>query len=157
LVKNEATLAVSIMSVFIVIVSLSSIYVYSSIYSGNACNCTIPLYFLTSLLPSIGLIVGAIVAYLLGLRLKETKSKSKSMTRAIFKLFNKDERKVINELIKNENVTQASLSSTTDLNRVKIYRLILELERKNILKKEEKGKTYTLSLTDDFNFLKDIK
>lgn len=156
ILKNETTVAISLMSIFLIIVSLSSIYTYANIYHGDACTCTIPIYVLTSLLPSVGLIIGAIVAYLLGMKLKKVRSKRKSITNSVFKLFTKEEREILKEIVENKGITQAGLGKNTNLNRVKIHRITSDLESKRIIKKIEKGKTYIIELTEDFEFLKGL-
>ena len=54
-----------VLTAFIFVVALSSLYVQIQVSSGNVCGCAIPLYLFVPLVGSMGLMIGVIAYYLL--------------------------------------------------------------------------------------------
>ena len=53
-----------LITIFVLIVSLTSLYVQAEIQQGSVCTCIIPLPVLIPILASIGMLVGTLVYYL---------------------------------------------------------------------------------------------
>ena len=49
-----------------------------------------------------------------------------------------------------DGITQTTLRFRTDLSKAKISQILTDFEKKNLIKREEKGKTYAVYLTQNF-------
>lgn len=134
--KKEIMLGTLILSVFLFILSFSSLYVQTQISRGNACGCLIPLPLFIPFLGSLGLFIGVSIYSLLFPHEKGSKISKDSL----LKLFKKDERKVIGILLSNSGeYLQSEIVNETDLSKVKVHRVLKRLESKGIIRKESLG------------------
>ena len=65
-------------------------------------------------------------------------------------LLSENEKKVFNTLLEHEGIAQNTLRIKTDLSKATVSQILADFEKKNIIKKESKGKTYTIFLKADF-------
>ncbi len=65
-------------------------------------------------------------------------------------LLSENEKKVFNTILEHEGITQNTLRIKTDLSKATVSQILADFEKKNIIKKESKGKTYSLFLKADF-------
>lgn len=85
--------------------------------------------------------MGLLVYYLLA---PMGERKRKECFDLLLKLLTPEEAKFLMELLERGQVTQAELSRR--IGKVRAHRVVEKFVRKGIIKKEEKGRTYTLSL-----------
>jgi len=65
-------------------------------------------------------------------------------------LLSENEKKVFNTILEHEGITQNTLRIKTDLSKATVSQILADFEKKNIIKKESKGKTYSIFLKADF-------
>lgn len=65
-------------------------------------------------------------------------------------LLSENEKKVFNTILLQEGITQNTLRIKTDLSKATVSQILADFERKHIIKKESKGKTYSIFLKADF-------
>jgi len=112
---------------------------------------------------SVGLIsfIGALGVYLLFFstsedailrRLEEEKNMNIEQDRfgLILKSMDENEKKVIKAIKEQAGITQSTLRYRTDLSKAKISQILTDFEKKHLVKREEKGKTYSVYLTENF-------
>ena len=112
---------------------------------------------------AVGLIsfIGALGIYLLFFstseeailkRLEEEKNSRIEMDRfgLMLKAMDDNEKKVIQAIKEQEGITQSTLRFRADLSKAKISQILTDFEKKNLVKRELKGKTYAVYLTENF-------
>jgi|SRR3989338_5363450 len=112
---------------------------------------------------AIGLIsfVGALGIYLLFFstsedailrRLEEEKNMKIEQDKfgLVLKSMDDNEKKVITAIKEQEGITQSTLKFRTDLSKAKISQILTDFERKHLIKRELKGKTYAVYLIENF-------
>ena len=135
-----------LMTIFVLIVSLTALYVQAQIEYGTVCSCAIPVPVLIPLLSSIGLLLGTLIYYVYSPRFE----KGGIDRNAVLKFLNPTEQKVMNVILDNRGeITQAKIVSQTGLQKVKVFRVIERLMAKGILSKEPHGKTNKIRLSDE--------
>ncbi len=119
---------------------------YGALYS---CGCAYTLPIIIILLSGTGIVVGAITYYFLSKSFDERKREFNKNKKEILKFLELDEQKIITAILAtNGEITQAQLANKTNLDRVKVFRIIERLEQKKIIKKEKIGKTNKIKLTE---------
>ena len=68
----------------------------------------------------------------------------------VLKAMDENEKKVLKAIKEQEGITQSTLKFRTDLSKAKVSQILTDFERKNLVKREEKGKTYSVYLTQNF-------
>lgn len=112
---------------------------------------------------AVGLIsfIGALGIYLLFFstseeaimkRLEEEKNMKidESKFELVLKAMDENERNVLKAIKEQEGITQSTLKFRADLSKAKISQILTDFEKKNLIKREEKGKTYAVYLTQNF-------
>ena len=61
-----------------------------------------------------------------------------------------NEKIVIKAIREQEGITQSTLKYRTDLSKSKVSQILTNFEKKNLIKREEKGKTYSVYLAENF-------
>lgn len=130
-------------------------------YSTNECQRVESLLGLSHI--AVGLIsfVAALGIYLLFFstseeailrRLEEEKSTRVEMDKfeLVLKAMDDNEKKVLKAIKEQDGITQSTLRFRTDLSKAKISQILTDFERKHLVTREEKGKTYAVHLTDTF-------
>jgi uncharacterized membrane protein len=62
----------------------------------------------------------------------------------------KTKKKVIKAIKDKDGITQSTLRYRTDLSKAKISQILTDFEKKHLVKREEKGKTYSVYLAENF-------
>lgn len=134
-----------VLTIFILAVALSSLYVQMQVSSGNACNCAIPLYLFVPLIGSMGLFIGVMAYYLLSPRFeKPVVDKSQLLS-----FLGKDESSVMKVIINNKGeVSQAEIVRQTGLPKVKVFRILHSLKIRGIITKEQQKKINLVKLSE---------
>ena len=112
---------------------------------------------------AVGLIsfIGALGIYLLFFstseeailkRLEEEKSMKIEQDKfeLILKAMDDNEKKVLKAIKEQEGITQSTLKYRTDLSKAKVSQILTGFEKKHLIKREEKGKTYAVYLAENF-------
>ena len=139
--KKIILILTSILSGFAFVVAIASVYVQSSIENGTICRCVVPISLFIPIFASIGLLIGSISYYIF------LSIERKPRIDSIKKLLDKDEARVLDEIIKGKN-KQYKISRSLKWNRVKTFRMLRRLEEKGIIKREKEGKVVKVELSD---------
>jgi uncharacterized membrane protein len=104
-----------------------------------------------------GLLAGAFIFYFLSTKLVKTKSVQKKNTKIILNFLSKEEKQIIETLIKNNGeVYQYELNRLDGVSKVKAHRVLKNLEDKEIISKKNFGKVNKIVLNNElFEVLKD--
>ena len=68
----------------------------------------------------------------------------------ILKAMDENERKVLKAIKEQDGITQSTLKFRTDLSKAKISQVLTDFEKKQLIKREAKGKTYSVYLAENF-------
>ena len=68
----------------------------------------------------------------------------------IMKAMDENEQKVLKAIKEQDGITQSTLKFRTDLSKAKVSQILTDFEKKNLVKRELKGKTYALHLIENF-------
>ena len=68
----------------------------------------------------------------------------------VLKAMDDNEKKVLNAIREQEGITQSTLKYRTDLSKAKVSQILTDFEKKNLVKREAKGKTYSVYLVENF-------
>ena len=68
----------------------------------------------------------------------------------ILKAMDDNEKKVLKAIKEQEGITQSTLKYRTDLSKAKVSQILTDFEKKHLIKREEKGKTYAVYLVENF-------
>ena len=130
-------------------------------YSTNECQRVESLLGLSHV--AVGLIsfIGALGIYLLFFstseeailkRLEEEKSMKieEDKFELVLKAMDDNEKKVLKAIKEQSGITQSTLKYRTDLSKAKVSQILTDFEKKNLVKRETKGKTYAVYLTENF-------
>ena len=130
-------------------------------YSTNECQRVESLLGLSHI--AVGLIsfIGALGIYLLFFstseeailkRLEEEKNMKIEHDKfeLVLKAMDDNERKVLKAIKEQEGITQSTLKFRTDLSKAKVSQILTDFEKKHLVKREAKGKTYSVYLIENF-------
>ncbi len=142
--ERKIVLGVLVLSIFLFIVAVSSLYVQMQIESGNICGCVIPLYLFIPFLASLGLFIGTLIYHML------SPERGKPDLRPVLKFLDEEHRRVIEFVIDNGGeVKQADIVRVTGIPKVRVFRILQSLASKGILTKERDRKTNIIRLNED--------
>jgi len=112
---------------------------------------------------AVGLIsfIGALGVYLLFFstseeailkRLEEEKNMKVEQNKfeLILKAMDENEQKVLKAIREQNGITQSTLKFRTDLSKAKVSQILTDFEKKHLVKRELKGKTYAVYLAENF-------
>ena len=68
----------------------------------------------------------------------------------VLKAMDENEIKVLKAIKEQEGITQSTLKFRTDLSKAKVSQILTDFERKHLIKRELKGKTYAVYLMENF-------
>ena len=67
----------------------------------------------------------------------------------VLKSMDENEIKVLKAIKEQEGITQSTLKFRADLSKAKVSQILTDFEKKNLIKREEKGKTYAVYLAQN--------
>ena len=130
-------------------------------YPTNECQSAESLIGLSHV--AVGLIsfIGALGIYLLFFstseeailkRLEEEKNIKVEQNKfeLILKAMDENEQKVLKAIKEQDGITQSTLKFRTDLSKAKVSQILTDFEKKHLVKRELKGKTYAVYLAENF-------
>lgn len=147
--RKEIFAGMLVLSIFVLIVSITSFYIQTQISSGNICGCAIPIPLFIPFIASIGLFIGTLVYYLFSPKLEKAKIDKKSL----LKFLSGDEKRVFQKILEKKSITQASLTRETNLSKVKVFRVLKRLKNKGLIVKSSHGKTNLVELDEEISKL----
>lgn len=68
----------------------------------------------------------------------------------ILKAMDENEKNVLKAIKEQDGITQSTLKFRADLSKAKVSQILTDFEKKNLVKRESKGKTYAVHLTENF-------
>ena len=146
---RKSLLGMIIISIFVLIVALSSLYVEIQIMSGNVCGCAIPIWLFIPLLASLGLFIGGLTYYFFRPEMICQHEERPINKKALLKLLPADEAKIFGMLMDKGYAMQSEIVKKTGLGKVKVHRLLKKMEGMGIIKKERNKKVFVVRLSDD--------
>jgi DNA-binding MarR family transcriptional regulator len=150
--SRKMLFGILILSVFVFIISIISLYVQVTIETGDACGCLIPLPFFIPFVGSTGLFIGTLVYYLFTPRFDRRHARPD--IELLMSLLGDNEALVMNRLAENRGeLSQATLVKLTGLSKVRLFRTLERMKSKNLIEKRPKGKTNMVFLTEGFRKL----
>jgi len=147
--SRKLLVVVMIIAGFVLIVSLASLYTQRVVSCGEAQTCTIPLPFLIPIIASVSLFVGSLMSYFMIEKLSKKDYSYEKSSEFIEKLLSSDEYKILKLVAKNNEISQAKIVQTTQMPRLRVFRIIEKLKEKGIIQKEEKGGKLRMIKIDD--------
>lgn len=130
-------------------------------YPTNECQRVESLLGLSHM--AVGLIsfIGALGIYLLFFstseeailkRLEEEKNMkiTEDKFELVLKAMDDNEKKVLKAIKEQEGITQSTLRYRADLSKAKVSQILSDFEKKHLVKRESKGKTYSVYLAENF-------
>ena len=130
-----------ILSVFVLIVSISSLYVQTEISSGNACGCFIPIPIFIPFIASVGLFIGTVTYYMFSPRFDKKLDKN-----ILLNFLEGDGKNVFEIILEKKEVNQAKIVKESKLSKVKVSRILKRLEENGIVEKHTVGKINLIKL-----------
>ncbi len=150
--SRKIVFGILILSVFVFIISVTSLYVQVTIESGDVCGCLIPLPFFIPFVGSTGLFIGTLVYYLFTPRLERRHSKPDRDL--LLNLLGENEARVLKTLTDNRGeLPQARLTTLTGISKVKVFRTLERMKARGMIEKRPLGKTNAITLSEDFRNL----
>ena len=150
--RRKILIIVMILAVFIFIVSFSTLYAQTHIAEGTACSCTLPIPLLIPVLSSIGVLIGSVVYYFMFPKVEESKEKQVQAVFSLVEMLKPDEKEVIRKLLENKGeISQSKLSQS--FGKVKTFRILENLKKREIIEKEPYGKTNIIKLSQKFKHI----
>ena len=70
----------------------------------------------------------------------------------VLKSMDENEKRVVQAIKEQEGITQSTLKYRADLSKAKVSQILTDFEKKHLIKRELKGKTYAVYLTENFWF-----
>ncbi|MFH1294513.1 MAG: hypothetical protein ABIH90_01055 [Candidatus Aenigmatarchaeota archaeon] len=152
--SKKLVLGISIMAVFVFIVSAVSLYIQNLLTQNMLCGCIIPIYMIIPLLSSAGLFIGTFVYYLASEKVEKTEQGMKQNMEKTLVFLQKGEREVLKRIIQSGGeVSQASLTTGTELGKVQVFRILERLRQRGVIEKVPKGKTNAIRLATNLREL----
>jgi len=68
----------------------------------------------------------------------------------VLKAMDENEKKVLKAIREQDGITQSTLKFRTDLSKAKVSQILTDFEKKHLVKRELKGKTYAVYLAENF-------
>lgn len=147
--QKNLLIAMLFISAFVFITAISSLYVEVHIISGNVCGCAIPIWLFIQLLGSLGLFIGALIYSVLKPRENEKLSFENLKNMILKFVSSQEEKQILKIILEKKKVKQYELSKLTNLDKVKIHRILKKLQQQGIIEKEKMGKVYVVKLSEN--------
>lgn len=151
---KKIVLGVSVLAIFVFIVSAVSLYIQNLVAQNLLCACIIPVYMIIPLLSSVGIFIGTFVYYLVSERAERTEQDLKQNIEKTLVFLQRGEREILKKVIEGGGkATQASLTRDTDLSKVQVFRTLERLRSRGVIEKESHGKTNIIRLSENLQGL----
>lgn len=149
-IVRDIFLVISLLTGFVFIVAFSVYYVSDAINQGDVCGCVIPIPLMLLLLSSLGVFVGSLSYYFLASRFSRKEREHSQEVHQTLRFLEREDRKIVQILIKaKKEVPQYELVKESELDKVKVSRLLHKLEIMGVIKKEDKGRVNYISLHEN--------
>ncbi len=132
----------AVLSFFVLIVALASMYTQVRIGAGQQCGCAVPPYLFIPFMGALGLFTGMLIFTIF----REEKESSLKLEH-VLRVMDKDERKIMKLLYGNTSLMQSEIVEKTGLSKVKVSRLLGKMENKGVIEKEKNGNSNMVKLS----------
>ena len=130
-----------ILRVFFVREPTSMMEMMSQMINSNSSSFTINI---------ISIIIAIAISFILSFYLFKQNEKEQEYT-LIRKVLSEDEKKILDEIKKSEEITQDSLRFRLDWSKAKVSTILTNLDKKGLIQRERIGKTYKVYLQNNKN------
>ena len=142
---NTILIIFAVITFFIFVISFTAFYTKENF--SAVCGCNLPIWVIIIAISSFGLFTGSLVYYLLTIHYLTEKKDIKHHINKLLNILDTDEKKVINFIVNNSGtVYQSQLTKELKLDKVKVSRVITNLEIKGLINKEKKGMTNIIKM-----------
>ncbi|MEK6954401.1 MAG: winged helix-turn-helix transcriptional regulator [Candidatus Micrarchaeota archaeon] len=102
------------------------------------------------LLSMVGVVVGAVVFYLLSDKVDKKGLEARAVAELVLKFMDRDEKLVISELLRgNGRIMQAEISRLEGMTRLKAHRIVAKLESMGVIDVQKSGKLKIIHLKEE--------
>ena len=132
---------------FMGFVAYALFYVWTVPGSGTMCPCTVPVSMILVAVALSGVFVGSLIYYIISKSFFEVKEEMEHGAEKILEFLDVNTRKVVKNLVENEGkMLQSDITKQTDLSRVKVSRILKDLDGKGVVKKTDSGVSNIITL-----------
>jgi len=149
-----------ILSVFIIAVTSSVLYINNITNKEKVCGCIIPIPYFILILSTLGLFTGSFAFYILSRSFakeinQECKNQNYDFLDVLLMSLESDERKIMKIILEKQKLRQRDIEKETKLNKVKVHRIVEKLKQKNFIKFEYDKKIKYLLLNNKLKQIAD--
>ncbi|MDD5086970.1 MAG: MarR family transcriptional regulator [Candidatus Nanoarchaeia archaeon] len=145
---NSSLIVIAIITLFIFIISFTVFYTEENF--SAVCGCKLPIWVIIISITSFGMFMGSLVYYFLNKNILKEKTDIKNSVNKLLNLMDDDQKKVLNFIIKNSGqVYQSQISKELNNDKVKVSRILNNLEKKEIIERKKKGITNLIIIDKD--------
>jgi uncharacterized membrane protein len=154
---RSTLLAISLLMGFVFLVSFIAYYVKERHSVYQTCSCLISLPWIIILLSSLGVFVVTLTSYFLNSRIIREKRSVKNGVLRLMNYLDKDEKMIVTEIARNSGkMAQSKIVEKTGIDKVKVFRILERLGKREIIRKEKNGMTNRIILDQEIlNLLND--
>jgi len=132
---------------FMGFVAYALFYVWTVPGGGTMCPCTVPVSMILVAVALSGVFVGSLIYYIVSKSFFEVKEEMEHGAEKILEFLDVNTRKVVKNLVENEGkMLQSDITKQTDLSRVKVSRILKDLDSKGVVKKTDSGVSNRVTL-----------
>ncbi len=154
--KTKVYKTISIIFLMIIIVLAVSIYILTYLHQNSTSKNSIIFWTIKNhlsisiILIILSVVIGYISSSLVYKQLTTTKKDSEKLLEMLLLFLNKEEKEIINCLVKNKGtVNQADISRLPEMNRVKAFRSLQKMQEKKLIDIIAHGKIRKISLKEN--------
>ena len=117
------------------------------VYIAEFQSSRVPMFWVLPLMAFVGILVGSVSYMIMNSKVEMKNTVIKKDSKIILNFLNPNEKRVVDKLLENQGkVQQIELSRLPDMSKVKTHRLLNDMERKGIIKRERYGKVNLIVL-----------
>ena len=147
-------LVMGIVMGFLSVLFFVSVYLNNKVLCDLSCRARNEVQIALVLLSLVGMFVGSLTYYFISEKYEKKIGKIRKEVKSIMKFLDRDQRKIVEFLIKNGfSALQSDIVTKTGFTRVQVSRILKEMYRKKIINKEKHGMTNKISLSKDLSEL----
>jgi DNA-binding transcriptional ArsR family regulator len=146
--KKDVVLIIGSISFLVLVIFLSLLLADRFQVRGCGCPRVVSHNFIWLFISLAVIFVGSLLYYLFSLKIDEKEKFIGKNMEIIYSIIDKDEKKVLDKIIKNNGkIKQSSISK--DYDKIKAHRIIKKLQEKRIVEIIKEGKTNTIKLNKE--------
>jgi hypothetical protein len=146
--KRDIVLILGSISFLVLVTFLSLLLADKFQVRGCGCPRVVSHNFIWLFISLAVIFVGSLLYYLFSLKIDEKEKFIDKNMEIVYSILDKDEKNVLNKIIKNKGEIEQSLISK-EYDKIKAHRIIKKLQEKRIVEIVKEGKTNTIKLNKD--------